>query len=511
MKEHRIKIIIGLMTVALLGLVGFQYYLIQSLMKVERERFDRSVSEALNSVVTQIDRKEAVNALQAEMKQQIDTTHHKNGITIKKITNNSSVNVEQVINNRNNFRFITKSDSEDIPKSLIMMGENESEITKEEIFIDVNQDTILVSKFNLVTEVVTDLLTKRIDLKTRLNSLPLDSLLNQELLDRGIELKHSYAVLDKEKKPILLSEESDSTKLINSNYSVRLFPLDLTGDQSQLKVYFASTSNYILGNIAWMLGLSGLFLISIGVIFFMTIRMLLRQKKITEVKNDLINNITHEFKTPLSTISIASDALADSSFSKDENMLKKYTRMISTENKRLTTMVESLLNTAAFESGNYKLNLEELNINSLIENVVDTLEEYLESHSAKVELNLESSTDLVLGDEFHLSNVFKNLIENAVKYCRDNPQIVITTKNYNSSIVVYVKDNGIGISKEHQRRVFDTFYRVPTGNIHDVKGNGIGLSYVKKMVEAHKGNINLKSKIGSGSTFTIILPVLKNE
>lgn len=511
MKERRIKIIIGLMTIALLGLVGFQYYLIQSLIKVEQERFDRLVSEALTSVVTQIDRTEAFNAVQAEMIQQVDTIYHPGGITIKKVTRDSTVDVEQTTKNQTGFKFITKSGNSLIPKSLIMIEENESGLTKEEIFIDENQDTVLISKFNLVTEVVTDLLTKNIDIETRLNSLPLDSLLNQELVDRGIELIHDFGVVDKDRKSIFLSEGSDSTKVINSNYSVRLFPMDLTGKQNQLRVYFTDKSNYILGNISWMLGLSGLFLITIGVIFFMTIRMLLRQKKITEVKNDLINNITHEFKTPLSTISLAADALNDPNFVKDKTILKKYTGMISSENKRLTSMVESLLNAAAFENDSYKLSLENVDINKLAENVVKQNEELLNSYNAEIKLSLNAEQHFVEGDEFHLSNILKNLIENGIKYNDSSPSIHITTGNDNGFIIISIHDNGIGISKEHRQKIFDTFYRVPTGNIHNVKGNGIGLSYVHKMVAAHKGSITVKSRIGDGSIFIIKLPLSKNE
>lgn len=511
MKERRIKIIIGLMTIALLGLVGFQYYLIQSLIKVEQERFDRLVSEALNSVVTQIDRKEALNAVQEEMIQQIDTIYHPNGITIEKITRDSSVNVEQVTQNQTGFRFITKSGSRQIPNSFIMIAEDESGLTKEEIFIDENQDTILISKFNLVTEVVTDLLTKNIDTKTRLNSLPLDSLIDRELTDRGIELIHGFGVINKDKKTIILSEGSDSTKVINSNYGVRLFPLDLAGKQNQLKIYFADTSAYILQNISWMLSLSALFLISIAAIFFFTIRMLLKQKKITEIKNDLINNITHEFKTPLSTISLAADALNDPSFRQNEGIIKKYTGMISSENKRLTSMVENLLNAASFETGTFKYSLEPISTHNLISEVIDQNKDFLNAHSAEIELVLKADQDRIIADVFHLSGVLKNLIENGVKYNENKPRLKIETENKNDSILISIEDNGIGISKEHQSKIFDTFYRVPTGNIHNVKGNGIGLSYVKKMIDVHNGEVFVKSKKGKGSTFFIKLPLEKDE
>lgn len=511
MKERRIKIIIGLMTVALLGLIGFQYYLIKSLVKVEQERFDRLVSEALNSVVTKIDRKEALSAVQNKMAQQIDTIHHAGGLTIKKVTNDSLVDIEQIITNQNGFKFVTKSGDQTSTNSVVILEEKVSGLTGEEIFINENQDTVLISKYNLVTEVVTDLLTKKIDLETRLSSLPLDSLLNQELVNRGIELSHEYGVVNKESKFIFVSEVSDSNKVVNSEYSVTLFPMDLTGNRNQLKVYFADTSTYILGNITWMLLLSGLFILTIGIIFFITIQMLLRQKKITEIKNDLINNITHEFKTPLSTISIATETLIDPDFRNDSSQLKKYTSLISTENKRLTAMVESLLSAAAFESNNYKLKLEKVSIHSIIEKVFEDNATFFKMHSAEVNLFLNAANNFSIVDKFHLANVFKNILENAVKYNEATPKLEISTVNKNSSILISFKDNGIGISKEHQAKIFDTFYRVPTGNIHNVKGNGIGLSYVKKMVTAHNGKIELISKLNFGSTFTITLPVVENE
>jgi two-component system phosphate regulon sensor histidine kinase PhoR len=331
------------------------------------------------------------------------------------------------------------------------------------------------------------------------------------LTDRGIELIHGFGVINKDKKTIILSEGSDSTKVINSNYGVRLFPLDLAGKQNQLKIYFADTSAYILQNISWMLSLSALFLISIAAIFFFTIRMLLKQKKITEIKNDLINNITHEFKTPLSTISLAADALNDPSFRQNEGIIKKYTGMISSENKRLTSMVENLLNAASFETGTFKYSLEPISTHNLISEVIDQNKDFLNAHSAEIELVLKADQDRIIADVFHLSGVLKNLIENGVKYNENKPRLKIETENKNDSILISIEDNGIGISKEHQSKIFDTFYRVPTGNIHNVKGNGIGLSYVKKMIDVHNGEVFVKSKKGKGSTFFIKLPLEKDE
>jgi len=514
MKEKKIKMLISLMTFALLGLIGLQYYLIQNLVHIEKERFNRLVSEALNSVTHQINKKQAASAVRDELLLNMDIKDTSQSVVqteIVRINSKSHVKKEKELF----YEFRTNGDSDH--KFVFLSPDSSSdtiEVNNEEnVFVGKSKDTVFISKFNLVNQVVTELFNPQEfqSWKEELKDMPIDSLLSAELKDKGIDLKHWYGITEQKNKIAFASMDSDSTKIINSTYSVRIFPNNLLGGDKKLKVYFSSKSGYILSNIAWMLGLSILFIIGIGVIFTQSIRMLLRQKKITEVKNDLINNITHEFKTPLSTISIASEALADPEFDKNDNMLKKYTGMISIENKRLTAMVESLLNTAAFEAGNYKLENDELHIHSVLENTLTTLNEFLNTNISKVDLSLNAKHDVMKGDEFHLSNIFKNLIENAVKYCEDSPQIGIKTVNKNSSIVIEIIDNGIGIAKEHQKRIFDTFYRVPTGNIHNVKGNGIGLSYVKKMIEAHKGKIEVKSKLGVGSTFIITLPVFKNE
>lgn len=513
MKERKIKILISLMTIALLGLIGLQYYLIRNLVRIEKERFNRLVSESLNSVTFQIDKLEAASAVRDELLLNLSNQKPDSSVIETEI-----VRINSRGNTKKHEKYVYEFNSgNDTTHSFVFFSKDDTakiDSEKEEsIFIDKSKDTIYISRYNLVNEVVTELFNPKETeaLSNRLEKVNIDSLLNAELNDRGIDIKHWFGITQNNNKIVLSSQSSDSMKIFNSNYSVRLFPDNILGDQSKLKVYFSGKSSYLLGNIAGMLGLSILFIITIGFIFAQSIRMLLRQKKITEVKNDLINNITHEFKTPLSTISIASEALSDPAFNKDDVLLKKYTGMISTENKRLTAMVESLLNTAAFESGNYKLKMEPLSIHSVIEKVVSTISEFLSSHSANITFNFMADKDNVKADVFHLSNVFKNLIENAVKYCETSPKIEIKSENNNSSIIIFIKDNGIGIAKEHQKRIFDTFYRVPTGNIHNVKGNGIGLSYVKKMVEAHSGKVELKSKLGSGSTFVITLPVLKNE
>ena len=510
MKQSKIKFIIGMMVIALLGLVGFQYYLIQNLVKVEEDRFDRLVSEALNSVISQIDHREAFHVLEDRILDRIDSTGV-NSFEFNSIVKNGKIEISTTSEKNISYEFRIPQGKK--KKSIAMFSSADSNVaTEERIFVDTNLDTVYISKFNLVNDVVTQLLesSDKIDIKSRLELLPLDSLVTVELKERGIDINHKFGVVGDNDKIMYSQEGSDSLSIANSNYSVRLFPKDLLNNPNQLKIYFSNKSGYLLSNLSWMLGLSFLFIISIGIIFTQTVRMLFRQKKITDVKNDLINNITHEFKTPLSTISIAAEALADPSFINEEAMLKKYTGMISTENKRLTAMVESLLNAAAFESGSYKLSLETLGLHSVIKKVINENRDFLDSHYANVSFDFNAVNDNVEGDEFHISNIIRNLVENAAKYCETTPQILIKTENQNSSLIISIKDNGIGISKENQKRIFDTFYRVPTGNIHNVKGNGIGLSYVHKMISAHNGNIELKSKLGSGSTFTIILPAIDN-
>jgi two-component system phosphate regulon sensor histidine kinase PhoR len=256
-----------------------------------------------------------------------------------------------------------------------------------------------------------------------------------------------------------------------------------------------------------------LFTLIIIAAFYLTLRTMLRQKKLGEIKNDFINNMTHEFKTPLATISLAVDAMKNEKVLQDREKIRYFSSIIKEENQRMNRQVETILKASQLEKQEVELNLKPLHAHEVIKDVVDNFALQLEEKQGQAELLLEASQDLVNADEVHFSNLVNNLVDNAVKYAKENMplRIKITTQSNEKNLIIKVEDNGIGMSKETVKRVFERFYRAHTGNIHNVKGFGLGLSYVKTMVQAHGGQINVDSTLGKGSTFTMQLPIKKER
>jgi two-component system phosphate regulon sensor histidine kinase PhoR len=255
------------------------------------------------------------------------------------------------------------------------------------------------------------------------------------------------------------------------------------------------------------MAISSIVLTSIIVIIISSALIIIfRQKRLSEVKTDFVNNMTHELKTPISTISLASQLLGDSSVPIENKNIEHLSKVILDESKRLGLQVEKVLQMAVFENAQIKLKLKEINIHELIENILNNFSIQVKSRDGKIFRELNAKDPVISADEVHTTNIVVNLLDNAVKYCTSEPLIFVSTRNFNGGIIIDVKDNGIGITKENQKKIFEQFYRVHTGNIHNVKGFGLGLSYVKKVSEAHNGYVALESKLGHGSTFSIYLP-----
>ena len=244
------------------------------------------------------------------------------------------------------------------------------------------------------------------------------------------------------------------------------------------------------------------------VIFVATLSVIFKQKRIAEIRSDFVSNMTHELKTPIATISLAAQMLEDKNIPVELKNVDHLSKMVKEESKRLGLLVEKVLQMAIFDRGTFKLKRKQLNLHSIIRKVLENYALQFQAKSVKVTCDLSAEKAEVYADEVHITNIVSNLIDNAIKYSNDTPIINICTLNKNDGIIVSVKDNGIGIGKEYQKRIFDQFYRVPTGNIHSVKGFGLGLSYVKKIAEMHDGNVWLKSEQGEGSTFSIYIPLI---
>jgi len=262
-----------------------------------------------------------------------------------------------------------------------------------------------------------------------------------------------------------------------------------------------------------MLALSGLFTTFIIVAFGYTVNQMQKQKKISQIKSDFINNMTHEFKTPIATISLAVDALNNPKVRHDQSRIDHYRTVIKEENKRMHAQVEKVLQLALLDKQELELKRNEIAMHELVNRSINHLNLQIEALGGKVSLALNAQNDVVIGDEVHLGNVIVNMLDNALKYCDKVPHISIKTENSNQSFFISVIDNGMGMSKEVQRKIFERFYRQTVGNIHDVKGHGLGLSYVKEIIEMHHGAIVVDSEAGEGSTFTIEIPLkpFKNE
>jgi two-component system phosphate regulon sensor histidine kinase PhoR len=243
--------------------------------------------------------------------------------------------------------------------------------------------------------------------------------------------------------------------------------------------------------------------------FYVTVNALLRQKKLSEIKNDFINNMTHEFKTPLATISLAVDALRNEKVTGDRQKSEYFSAIIKEENKRMNKQVETILQASLLDRQEQQLNLRPLHAHELIRNAMENFHLQLEGKGGMAEMQLNAANDLLDADEVHFTNVVSNLIDNAVKYSKDNSNLLIriSTQSTGRNLVIRIEDNGIGMSKETQRRIFEKFYRAHTGNLHNVKGFGLGLSYVKTIVDAHQGKIRVESIIGKGTVFILEFPL----
>ncbi len=343
------------------------------------------------------------------------------------------------------------------------------------------------------------------DIEDRISPLMLHTVIRKEVRSLGEEITFEYAVRKENSEYIFPSKEFDPDSHALKITS-QLFPHDISPSPNFLVLFFPNQKGILLQSVGFMASASLILTLIMLIVSLITILIIFRQKKLSEIKNDFINNMTHELKTPISTISLASQMLVDDTVPMDKKSLDRISNLIKEESKRLGNQVEKVLQMSIFDEGKTDLKIKPLQINDLISQVVEKMSLQINQHQATVELELEKGVSTVLADEIHFTNVIYNLLDNALKYCSANPLIRISSANKKAGIIVIISDNGIGISKDHQKRIFEKFFRVPTGNLHDVKGFGLGLSYVKKVLEDHGGYIKVNSEINKGTNFSIFLP-----
>jgi len=322
----------------------------------------------------------------------------------------------------------------------------------------------------------------------------------------GINTPFEFAVIENDEPLYASSEKISREDYLKSMYKVRLFDENLLRQGIVLSVVFPSRTNYVLGSISWMLIGSSLFSLFILSTFALSIFFILRQKKISEVKSDFINNMTHEFKTPIATISLAADTITNPRVIRDENSIRHFAGMIKKENERMNKQVETILQLASLDKKEIEFSFGDVSVHGIIRKSIDTVDLLVNQKHGTIITELGADHDIIRGDEEHLTNLVHNLLDNAIKYSPEKPEIKIITRNADDGIQIMVEDKGIGMSKSVQARIFERFYRQTMGNVHNVKGFGLGLNYVKSIVEAHKGTISVYSEPGKGSRFTVFLP-----
>ena len=481
MSKNAIWAIVGLMGAALLAIILLQAYWIHGAIKLNETQFDKSVRGALSQVVTGIKEYED------------EELRNRNPIT------NADLSLSTAEPS------LLKTDTFLLSKGYKPSGLQDRPTTKE--------------KPAIIRDIYKTIKPQR--LADRIDRKYLQEFLSRELKDRGINIGYEYGVYSNRLKEYIIkngdyvitdfatdqvSEMGQVTPLDQSEYSVNLFTNEIE-PPGKLTIYFPKKSSVVWGGDVWRTLLASFFSSAIVLFCFSyTVNVILTQKKLSEMKTDFINNMTHEFKTPIATISLAADSMTNPSIIKNEDKIKRFARIIKQENKRMNNQVEKVLQMASLDKQDFNLNISTVNVHDVIEQAVMNARLQVEHKNGEVSTDLQAADADIQADATHLSNIINNLLENANKYSPENPKISVHTRNVLGSVEVIVKDHGIGMSKDARKHIFDKFYRVHTGDIHDVKGFGLGLSYVKAMMTAHKGRINVKSELGKGSSFILSFP-----
>lgn len=496
--------IIILMATALTLLTAMQVYLLVGAYQGENERFEQSVKEALlnvryrvekNHIEKQISTQLDVDAIQKDLINSIDS--------IQLGRNFAEEGQDEEINTVEGFYSDLKSSNKE---GSIISGQDPNRLIER---FDGNME-MLEKNPDQLKSIFKDLLFRYLSYNNRDIEIALiDSSLQEELNLRGIKTAHDFGIYNSFNNSFRYAETTNSSDYIYSEYQIPLYYIGLK-DAVVLSVNFPNKTNYIVGNIFFLLVSAFLVILVIIGLFIYSIRIIYQQRRISEMKNDLINNITHELKTPISIISLACQALNDEDMAKIEGIRTNYLNMIAQENKRLGSLVENILQSAVMEKGDFKMKFKKLNAAEKIEAALKSFKMRLSEKNFNVTVKLQSETLLLEADETHFTNMIFNLIDNAIKYSKPgdkNPVLHIEAFTKDDELHFVVEDNGIGISKDDQKKIFDKLFRVSTGNVHNVKGYGLGLSYVKSIIERHHGQIEVKSELGKGSRFSVKMPL----
>lgn len=488
MKKNIIWLLSVVMGITFCALLYFQIMYLENMVKMRESQFSEGAMRSLYGTVGFLERQETLHFLEKDINM-LENSYEDEGKLLS-----SEEELFPLPPNRNSGVISFPQPTENLEKRYQDLQEA---IRSQYIY-----------QKGLLNEVILTILydAQHRPVVERADSATVRNVLRTELANNGLEVPFSFAVTDKNHF-IYSSTGYDFDLNEKQTYTARLFPN--SNSRYELKVQFPTKRNYIFSSVRFVIPTLALTLLLLA-IFIFTMIMAFRQKKLGEMKTDFINNMTHELKTPISTISLAAQMLNDDSVRKSPETLHHISEVINAESKRLRFQVEKVLQMSVFDKSSSTLKFTDVDANLIIDNVVHTFKIKVEKFGGDITCHLNATDSIVNVDEMHFTNIIYNLLDNAVKYMREEtePHLDITTRDLNDrKLEIRISDNGIGIKKEDLKKIFEKFYRVSTGNRHDVKGFGLGLAYVKKMVNIFGGSITVESELGKGSTFIIVLPL----
>ena len=512
MKKRTIWTIAIIMGLSFLVLLFLQLSYIEEMVKMKKEQFDESVNRSLYQASRNLELNETLRYLEKDVSKTGRKAIKKDSMTVgsdgtPKPSHEFAANTNDgTIYSSFQMKTIAIKPSQ-MPKGIILRNDKNALSEASKSMREMVKNRYVYQKA-LLDEVVYSILYTASEkpLKERVNFRMLDQDIKAELMNNGINIPYHFTVSTQDGQEVYrcldYSDEGEEY-----SYSQMLYRNDPQQKSGVVRIHFPTMNSYIFSSVRFMIP-SIIFTLVLLVTFIFTIAVIFRQKRLTEIKNDFINNMTHELKTPISSISLAAQMMNDEAVTKSPTMIKHIGGVVNDESKRLRFLVEKVLQMSMFDDRTAIFKKKELDLNEMVENIANSFTLRVEHTGGRINTLVEAENSKIYVDEIHFSNVIHNLMDNAVKYKKEGEPLVLEVHTWNADgrLMLSVKDNGIGIKKENLKKVFDKFYRVHTGNVHNVKGFGLGLAYVKKIVDLHKGEIKVESVYGKGTKFTISLP-----
>lgn len=534
LSRKTIGLIITLITISLTGLVIFQASLLRSSIRLKEQAFNENVARALGMVTEGMVTRHALQIViglsgTADNGDSVTVTA---GIGGSMLCDSLEPRMLMIARDTLHAKYIKSDDS--IYCDLRTIDRFDTLVTTDTVMTDSNGGHLLrVMHIKEPTDTSDeastgpiisgqggqiDLLERAINriwqseavpIEERLDSTLIDSLVSSALAESGITLDYLFGIKYGNTDSLLIAASEYRDQLLETDFRVRLFPYDVFNPVTELLLFFPDRKLFIWQQVIPILATITLLMGIIIFCFIYTIRIILAQKRGAALMTDFVNNMTHEFKTPISTISLAAEAIMRADIVSEKDKVDNFSKMILDENNRMRRQTDKILQMAALEEGDFRLKLDRIDVHEIITDAVAHITLQVESRDGRITSELKAEDPFISGDRVHFSGIIYNLLDNANKYSPDHPEILISTINADGGIYLRIIDNGLGIKDEDLKLVFNKYYRVSTGNIHDVKGFGLGLSYVRLMVEAHRGKITLKSQYGQGTRVEIFFPLDK--